>query len=72
MATPPAYRPSMQIINDVRNMAKRAATKDKGTEFGTKCAILGMAGDLVLNDMTLQDFLDVLVAEVDVFTNREL
>lgn len=57
--------PAMQCVDDVRNEAKRAAMNNRGTQFGTKCAILAMAGDMVLNDMSMVDFLNMVIAEVE-------
>jgi len=39
--------------------------QNKGTEFGTKCSILAMAGDMVLGDMTMNDFISMVIVEVE-------
>jgi len=57
--------PAMQCVQDTASAAKRAAMQNKGTEFGTKCAILAMAADMALGRMSMQDFLDVTVKEVE-------
>jgi hypothetical protein len=55
---------AMQCVADTAAAAKRAASDNTGTAFGVKCAVLGMAADMVLGDMTVQDFLDIVIAEV--------
>jgi hypothetical protein len=65
MATRTDVSPAMQCVVDISTAAKRAATDSKGTVFGTKCSILAMAADMVLGDMTMADFLDVTIAEVE-------
>jgi hypothetical protein len=65
MATRIDISPAMQCVVDISSAAKRAATDNKGTTFGTKCSILAMAADMVLGDMTMTDFLGVTVAEVE-------
>ena len=62
--------PAMQCVDDARRAAKRATMTNKGTEFGAKCAIMAMAGDMMLGDMTMSDFLGMVVAEVEAYQGK--